>query len=480
MTLPTPPETLIGAPEPYCVYANGKCLYKPGSPVYEAFQADDTTPNILLFSRRGTGKSWAARWKLHRNAQRWPGYRYLVVRNSKPELERTHLQYLAGEMKALGGSYASVKGEATYENGSSGLFAGFERDEDALKLIGADLDALLVEEITTMRWSLVMDLASSLRATKASGRVPQLIAPTNPFGPYAQDVKRHWIDQDLTEDEEPGYDPADWLAIRTTADDNPYLNFTAYDKRLGPLQPAKRRAWLLGEWSTAEGSYFDDFEPERGDQPWHVVPELPDLRQATIFRSVDWGFSPDPCVVLWLALFSNGRIVVFKERSYVRTPAQEVAAEIIGSSRDLKVAQTYIDPSAYNGSRAGAVSVADTIENCGVPLTASLNDRAEAGYSIHEALCSVLEDGKPKIQFWREGCPNLIRTIPLMQPNANHPDRLADGEDHYVLALAYFLLGAGPLVKGVPVAGPAAKRKWMQPKPSGRATLGNESVRKQA
>jgi phage terminase large subunit len=454
-------------------------LYTPGSDVYrQLHQLEGTGPaNILLFSRRGTGKSWAIRWFLHRCALKYPGFRYLVTRNSKPELERTHLQFLERDLDELGGTFARVKGEARYANDSSGLFAGFEREADALKLIGADLDCLVVEEGTTVSWPLIVALASSLRTTKTSGRVPQLIIPTNPFGKSAGELKRRFITQDLTQDEEPGYAPADWLAIRTTADDNPHLDFITYDKRLGALRPAQRKAWLLGEWSSAEGSYFDDFQPEKDGKEWHVISRLPDLKTATIYRCVDWGFAPDPCAVLWLAVYPNGRIVVFRERTYLRTPVQEVAAEIIGSSRDLRVAQTFIDPSVFNGSRAGAVSIGDSFENAGVPVTSSVNDRAAAGYSIHEALSTVLDDGLPRLQIWREGCPNLIRTLPLMQANANHPDRIADGEDHWVLALAYFLLGAGPLVKGVPLMGPPSVKPWMK-HGQNRGVLGSESVRR--
>lgn len=458
------------------VLKDGKPLYTPGSPVYESFhQLEGTGPaNILLYSRRGSGKSWAARWFLHRCAFKFPGFRYLVTRNSLPELRKTHLQYLDNEMDLLDGNYAKVEGQANYKNGSSGIYAGFETEKDALKLIGADLDCVLVEEGTTVSWPVIISLASSLRTTKSSGRTPQLIIPTNPYGPSAIDIKRHWIDQDITEAEEPGYDPADWYAIRTTADDNPYLDFKTYDKRLGALPPAQRKAWLLGEWSSAEGSYFDDFEPEREGQPWHVISRLPEFKPGTLYyRAFDFGFSPDPAVCLWFAIDASGQITVLKERQWLRTPAAEVAHEITGNSHGMTVAQTFCDPTVFNGSRAGATSIGDVIEQEGIALTPSINDRSAAGLAVHEALSSTI-NGKPRIQIWREGCPNLIRTLPLIQANATHPDRIADGDDHWVLCVAYFLLGAGPLVKGHPVAGPPKKHPWMNH--TGREVLGSESV----
>jgi hypothetical protein len=133
----------------------------------------------------------------------------------------------------------------------------------------------------------------------------------------------------------------------------------------------------------------------------------------------------------------------------VSTVATEVAHEVIGSSGDLDIVQTYCDPSMFNGSRSGAVSIGDVFEQSGVPLTPSINNRADAGTAIHTALCTILGDGLPQLQIWREGCPELLRSLPQLQANPAHPDRIADSEvDHHPLALAYFLLGAGPRHRG--------------------------------
>jgi hypothetical protein len=353
------------------VYPNGRVekdgvdLYTPGSATYEDFHRDLKTPNILLFGRRGSGKSFAVRWQLHRLALTHPNFRYLVARNSLPELKRTHLKFLDSEMLQLGGTYNRVESEARYPNGSVGQFVGFATETDALKLLGAELDCLVIEEGTTVSWQVIVDLASTLRTLVGSGRVPQLIIPTNPYGPHQIPIKRHWILQDITQEEEPGYDPADWRAIGTTAADNPQINFTDYDKRLGGLQANKRKAWLLGEWSSTEGAFFEDFSVDR-----HVITRLPEINgrsiyrhpDVSVYRALDWGFSDDPCVCLWIAVMANGREIVIKEMSWKRTPAGEVAQEIIGHSRDMQILQTFCDPSMDNGKRAGAQSVLDVFD----------------------------------------------------------------------------------------------------------------------
>lgn len=487
------------------VVKDGVDLYVPGSLTYESFHADLTTPNILLFGRRGTRKSWSVRWHLHRLALQYPGFQYMVCRLSKPELQRTHLQFLDADMKALNGVWARTDGETQYDSGSVGIWTGFEKESDALKTLGMTLDVLVIEEITTMQWSVVVDLASCLRTTVESGRIAQLIAPTNPYGPYAGPVKRHWITKDLTQDEEPGYDPNDWRAIPTTAADNPHLDFKSYDKRLGPLQAQKRKAWLLGEWSSSEGTFFEDFKPTRSpsgglpgstdagatgqqqtddepqpEQPWHVISRLPELHNRSIYRhpsvpvyrALDWGFADDPAVCLWIAILSDSRAIVIKEMTWKRTPAIEVAHEITGHSRDMNIVGTFADPTMWNGQRHGAQSVADIFEANGVPLIASVNDRRL--YSVHEYLTTEIDD-LPKIQFWQEGCPMLIRTIPEQRGNKIDPERMADSKtDHYVLALSYFT--SGGVVGHEPVAALTIPR-WMQPVADEQRVLGAESVR---
>ncbi len=420
------------------VELDGRDLYVPGSDVIREFHRQTRTPNVLLYGRRGTSKSWSLRWHCHRLCLQYPGFTVLVVRLSKPELQRTWLQYLPAEMETLGGGYSKVEGLATYPNGSTMTLAGFATEDDANKVLGMSIDLLVIEEITQMGWGTITSLASSLRTTNESGRVAQMIAATNPIGVGAAAVKRHWVDRDLSETEEPGYLPDDWLAIPTTAEDNPHLNFADYDKRLSGLNEAKRAAWLRGEWASSEGSFFSEFSVER-----HVVTRLPELNGRSIFRhpdvevvrTIDWGYD-DPTVCIWLALMPNGQAIAIKEMQWRRTSVQEVVQEVLGHSRDMNVTQTFCDPSMFNNSRAGAQSIGDTFELNGLPLTPSVNDRHL--YSVHEYLTTTI-DGLPKLQLWAEGVPRLIATLPQQTPNVKDPERMRDSTtDHHVLALSYF------------------------------------------
>ena len=99
----------------------------------------------------------------------------------------------------------------------------------------------------------------------------------------------------------------------------------------------------------------------------------------------------------------------------------------------------------------------------GVPLSAGINDRALYGYSIHNDLNTLINE-RPKLQILAPngpfGCPELLRTIPLMR-TGNPPQKIADGDDHWVVALAYFCTGmAEPSHESSATTIP----RWMQPK----------------
>jgi hypothetical protein len=127
-----------------------------------------------------------------------------------------------------------------------------------------------------------------------------------------------------------------------------------------------------------------------------------------------------------------------------------------------------------NGKRAGAQSVLDVFEINGVPLTPSVNDRRL--YSVHEHLTMTI-DGQPRLQFWAEGCPTLIQTIPQQQPNKSDPERMADSRtDHHTLTLSYFTSGGVSGFEPAPTAKPIPK--WLEPRVEQSRVLGHESVRK--
>ncbi len=216
---------------------------------------------------------------------------------------------------------------------------------------------------------------------------------------------------------------------------------------------------------------------KRASIPWHVIDDVPTLRDASgqsqpilnypwlnIYRAVDWGFFPDPAVCLWIAVLPNKWAIVFKERSWRRTLAPEVAKQIKRESAGLHVVETFCDPSMFINTGVATFSVGELFEQHGVPLTQSINRRDLLGYAVHQYLNTVIDE-RPQLQIVRPigpyGCKDLIRTLPQIRMDPNDPTKMADGDDHWVVALAFFCAGgASPSHTMVSATVPF----WMRPK----------------
>jgi hypothetical protein len=463
-------------------YPDGSIAFDPTPEQLRFLQS--AAPMLLAHGNRGGGKTSVARWKCHLMAMAYPGFKYAVIRNTLGELKKSVIEDgLIGELDRLGGSYHRTDNVARYANGSIGFYVGVDDQEAMLKLLGGQYGLIWVEELTTVDWSTVVDITSCLRVKKTDPFKAQFIATTNPFGPSEYDVRVRWITKDISRDEDPDYDPTEYEAVEIQRDSNPHLDTEAYEKNLRrQTNPAKRAAWLHGTWGAAQGSFFRDFQPTRDEKDWHVLRRLPVIGNAPltqhpvipVYCGVDWGRADDPAVCVWVAVLPNNRAIVIKERKWFRTPAREVAHEIIGHSRGMSIKGYYADPTMWNGERAGAQSVAALFELEGVPLTPSINDRKCD--ALHEYLRTTLDDGLPMLQFFAENVPELIRVLPMQKPNKHDPERMADSStDHLPLALHYFC--AAGVVGREPATIPTLPR-WIQPVKGDKPVLGSESVRR--
>ena len=209
--------------------------------------------------------------------------------------------------------------------------------------------------------------------------------------------------------------------------------------------------------------------------PWHVIEDVPTLNGQPIlnypwlnvYRGVDWGFFPDPAVCLWAAVLPNKVSVIFKERSWSRTLAVDVAAHIKRESEGLRVVETFCDPSMFIKTGVTTFSIGELFEQHGIPLTQSINRRDLLGYAIHQYLNQII-DGRPQLQIVQPigpyGCKDLIRTLPQIRMDPNDATKMAEGDDHWAMALAYICAGsASPSQKPGRESGTPF---WMKPKRS--------------
>jgi phage terminase large subunit len=445
---------------------------------------ESTLPNLIMVGPRGTGKSVCARYDAHMRAMQVPRFRYLIMRRTMPELKRSHLQYVNDEMRQLGGDFHNTDSIARYPNGSLGYYGHCDSPNDTMKYLSSEYDLVIADEITTFTGDLILKMASCARVPRDSGRVAMFRGGTNPLGIGAEFVRKYFVDKNVSAEENPDYLPDEWGILTHKLSDNTYLDVDQYRKRLQALPEHVRRAWLEGEW-VVEGAYFTDFRPFKDGEPWHVISQAPTWATpqgrisvlsapwVNIYRAIDWGYAPDPAVCLWIAVLPNKRAIVFKERHWKETLAADVAQQIKRASEGMRVVETFCDPTMMINDGKGAYGIGEIFEQHGVPLTPSTNKRDLYGYAIHNYLNTLIDAGDgsgpaPQLQIMAEsgiyGAPNLIRTIPSIQIGSPDPNKMANGNDHWVVALAYFAMSQAAPSRDPESTAVGGLRPWQVPK----------------
>jgi hypothetical protein len=431
-----------------------------------------TAPNLLALGTRGTGKSLQLRMDAILRCLLISNFKALIVRRTMPELRKSHLGYIDWEMSCLGGHFLKTTFIAMFPNGSTLTFGHCETEEDILNYLSSEYGFVGFDELSTFTLNQFLQISAAARAPLNAPYEAVVRAGSNPLGVGAEWMEQWFCTKNVHQEDYPDYNPNDFEMQFSTLDDNIHIDSVRYKARLKNLPEHVRRAWLKGEFVT-EGMYFSDFrkKTEAGD-PWHVIDDLPTLNGKflfdhtwlSVYRAIDWGYFPDPAVCLWIAVLPNRRAVVFKERKWVRTLAANVAQQIRQESLNYHCIDSFADPSMFIKTGTTAFSIGEIFEQNGVPLTPSINSRELYGYAIHNFLNTII-DGTPQLQIVKPlglyGCPELIRTLPTLRMDKNDSRKLADGDDHWVVALAYFCMSLAtpsqdPKISVVP--------RWMRPK----------------
>jgi hypothetical protein len=471
-------------------------LYRPDPKLHQPEFHASECPNLLALGPRGTGKSTQLRFDAHIRCLVIPGFRALILRRTMPELRESHLNYIEREMALLGGQFLKTTFTAQFPNGSSISFRHCETEADVFNFLSAQYGLIVFDELSTFSLQQYLMISAACRAPKNAGYQAVIRAGSNPLGEGADWMYAWFVDHSVDPAAFPDYDPKNYQMIFSRLEDNDHLDVKAYKAKLGVLPEHIRKAWLLGE-RVDEGAYFDDFAKQKlvdlpvgslwqgkpvveGDTlqlvHWHTTPVLPRWRDAdgserpitdyswfNIYRAIDWGYHPDPAVCLWIAMLPNKRAVVFKERTWKRTLAKDVAIDIKRESRGMRITESFCDPTMAI-KEGQEYSMGELFEMNGIPVTPSKNDRILAGYAVHELLNTMI-NGRPQLSIvdakGEYGCPNLVKTFPQLRRDQHDPRKIADGNDHYVIALAYFAMG---MAQASRVSVAEAIPRWMRPK----------------
>ena len=425
-----------------------------------AFKSEAT--EMLYGGAAGGGKSHLMRVCAIAWCIEVPGIQVYLFRRTYPDLWKNHMEgpssfpAMLAEWVSTGFVRLNLgDGQIIFGNGSKIHLCHCQHEKDMLKYQGAEIHALLVDELTHFSDSIYRFLRGRCRLGSLKiqehrvGYFPRILSGANPGG-----IGHHWVKASFIDDVVPltvrkmpkseGGMMRQYIPARL--DDNPTMDADYGDRLSGLGNEALVRAMLEGDWDIVAGAYFTEFKRER-----HVIKPFAIPSHWARYRAFDWG-SAKPFCCLWIAVstgeiakYPRGALLVYREyygsdgqpNVGLKMPADRVAQEVL--RKDLKettkdVGFGVADPAMF--AEDGGPSIAETMRKNGVAWRPADNKRKPGWEQIRIRLNGD-EDGNPMLLVF-ETCVNLIRTLPALQHDEHDPEDVdSDLEDHAPDALRY-------------------------------------------
>lgn len=364
----------------------------------------------------------------------------------------------------IGARWLEQKKELVMPNGARLKFAYLERDSDAEEYQGHNYTRVYVEEATNFPFpDPIMKLKGTLRS---SAGVPCGMRLTgNPGGPGHHWVKARYIDPDpkgykvISEEEDVEVEPGvfvkakiDRVFIPAKLKDNLILlkNDPTYVMRLRQTGSAALvKAWLEGDWSGVDGTFFSEFDEQK-----HVIRgELHFPSHWPRMRSMDWG-SAKPFSIGWYTISDGSwkypRDAIIKYQEWygwngrpnvgLKMNADSVAQGILARERGQKLEYGVADPSIFSNNGGPSIAEMMLIEGC---AWFRADNARQAGWEQMRKRLSAVDP----LLYFHESCEAIIRTLPYLQHDEkNNEDIDTDAEDHAADETRYFVMSR-PQVK---------------------------------
>ena len=433
---------------------------------------------ILYGGAAGGGKSYLMRAAAIAYCYSIPNLQVYLFRRLSDDLNKNHMEGVGGFINLLSEFVAAgvVKIKyspttITFWNGSKIFLNHCQYEKDMYKYQGAEINLLLIDELTHFTDSIYRFLRGRCRLggleipERFKGAFPRIICGSNPGGIGHNFVKSTFIDNraplaiELMDKKEGGMKRQ---FIPAKLCDNPTMlkNDPDYEDKLSGLgNESLVKAMRDGDWNIVSGGAFDDV----WDYDKHVVDPFEIPRDWYIDRSFDWG-SSKPFSVLWFAesdgeplengsFYPKGTLFVIEEwygceqgksNKGMYLSSSEVADGI--KEREGKMA-FMVNPGAADSAIYAIIdgnSIADKMEDRGVLWThcsKGPGSRATGLEIVREYLKNSIENPieEKGIYFFRN-CTSLIRNIPVLPRDKKKTDDVdSDAEDHDYDALRYRL-----------------------------------------
>lgn len=376
-----------------------------------------------------------------------PGLKVVVIRENYSELIdnfiEKQLEYYPQSVFKY--KYTKIEKTVSFPNGSAIKFRSCANATDARKIQGIEFQFMIIDEANNLHEDTILALSGSLRRNTARIKnfIPSLLMTGNPGGFSDHYFKTRFVNPDYKQWREWELKHKDkYIFVPSAVDDNPYIG-EDYRENLENQPDQRRKMWLLGDWNTMSGAFFDSWDPDQ-----HICESFEIPKHWTRGVGIDEGFTEHPTVALFLAQDPDtGRLYAYKE--YAATGSIEEHILNIQNMIDPgeEIAYWVGDTSMFSTAqkRSTDMSSAMMYLDAGIPLIPANKDRRD-GWRVVKEWLHWTEHKKPMLQIFPE-CIELITTLPAMRYDSSKAiHRIADldtrSRDDSSDSLRYILLTA--------------------------------------
>lgn len=406
----------------------------------------------MMGGSKGGGKSYGCRAKAFGSSTIRGKMKGLVLRRSRDEVKKNFVEPMLEEVNSCVVNedgeepkkflnHIDSKNVIWFPNGSRIDIGYCETKRDVSRYQGLEYDWICIEELTQWRYEEWRKVMNSLRTTKPGIR-PHFFGSCNPGDVGHAWVKRLFITQRFEENE----DPTEYGMVRANVYDNPVLleKDPSYLQNLMNLPEKDRRAYLYGDWDVFEGQFFSEYR-----ESLHVSEYFYPLNASKRIIAIDYGHK-NPACALWMALLSDGQVVVYRELYGAGMNYETLALRIKAMTKQgEKIDHIVVDPAQINKETEDtSTTIKKEFQKKGLtPMIPGINDRVEGWRTVRAFLTERNEPNtgeKFSMITITRNCLKLIETFPdQIHDDRNPEDMDSTGDDHALDALRYGLMSLG-------------------------------------
>ncbi len=208
-----------------------------------------------------------------------------------------------------------------------------------------------------------------------------------------------------------------------------------YDKTrraLGDLITEEYPATIEEALMVPGGAYFPEVKRD--------VHETEEVLTGVVKRYVAIDYGLDMLSAHWIMIDTNNNAQIYREYDMPDLVISRAAQVLLSISADEHIDAYLAPPDLWNRQRETGKSSADIFHENGINLVKVSNDIFNGCLAMKEWL-KPMEDGKPRLTFLKDTCPNLIKCLQKIQKDKVKPSIYAKTPHnltHDVDSLRYF------------------------------------------